>query len=53
MDSQASKQVDWCLKKAEKELEECKKTEKKLKRNVFLNKVSIVVVIGLGVLVLI
>jgi uncharacterized protein (UPF0332 family) len=27
MVSQASKQVDWCLKKAEKELEECKKSK--------------------------
>ena len=23
--SQASKQVDWCIKKAQKEIEECKK----------------------------
>lgn len=29
--SQASKQVDWCLKKAENEIEECKKAGKELK----------------------
>ena len=29
--SQASKQVDWCLRKAEKEIEECKKLGKRLK----------------------
>ena len=29
MDSQASKHVDWCLKKAEKEIEESKKQKKK------------------------
>lgn len=28
MDSQASKQVDWCLKKARGEVEECKKQKK-------------------------
>lgn len=29
MDSQASKHVKWCLKKAEKEIEELKKQKKK------------------------
>lgn len=29
MDSQASKHIDWCLKKAKKEMEECKKQGKK------------------------
>jgi len=31
MDSQASKHIDWCLKKAEKEIEELKKQKKKVR----------------------
>ena len=31
MSSQSSKHLDWCLRKAEKELEECKKQKKKLR----------------------
>jgi uncharacterized protein (UPF0332 family) len=31
MNSQAFRQVDWCLKKAEKEIEECKKQKKKIR----------------------
>lgn len=31
MDSQASKHLDWCLKKAEREIEECKKHRKGIK----------------------
>lgn len=31
MSSQASKHIEWCVKKAEKELEECKKQKKKLR----------------------
>ena len=31
MVSQTSKHIDWCLRKAEKELEECKKQKKKLR----------------------
>ncbi len=30
MDSQISKHLDWCIKKAEKEIEECKKQKKKI-----------------------
>ena len=30
MDSQASKHLDWCLNKAKKEIEECKKQQKKI-----------------------